>query len=161
VGGAVRTVEEARAIAERAGVRLPPWIKIVVDPTMNEADGYAQYTLQSAPNGRSVTAWADLTCGESVVVRVAPSDEKIVAIFEHESWELSGLQRSVEANQSMTAQGVQRLIDESSHTNLHGQGWALADKRVAIFRATDPAQRMVLQAQYDALVERYTFKNGW
>lgn len=161
--GAVRSLDEATAIARSHGVEVPSWIRFEVDPKIRETVAYAEYRLTAeAKKDTELLDWAELGRGP-IVVRVHPSvlrsDEKIVGVIQHEVWELSQLRARVEASGSLPAGEVQRLIDPAKATNLHGQAWDVADLRVLIMRETDPAKKSALCSRLERLTTKYTRDN--
>lgn len=158
--GEVRTVAEASAIARKNGVVIPSWTRIEVDPSIREASSFAEYRLGNGQqNPTDMMRWSTLVPDGEVVVRIHPnvlaSDEKIVGVLQHEVWELTELRAQVEARELLPAQEVARSIDTRSAKNLHGQAWDVADLRVLIMRASNPAEKAERTERLTRLIERY------
>lgn len=160
--GAVRSVEEARAIARSHGVEIPSWIRIEVDPKIREGVAFAEYSLARDARETTILSWDRLAPPE-VVVRVHPSvlrsDEKIVGVFQHEVWELTQLRARVDARKGLSAAEIQRLVDPTASANLHGQAWDISDLRVLLMRESDPAKKADLAARLERMINKYTDNN--
>jgi len=160
--GAVRSVEEARAIARSHGVEIPSWIRIEVDPKIREGAAFAEYSLARNARETMILSWNELAPAQ-VVVRVHPSvlrsDEKIVGVFQHEVWELTQLRARIDARGGLPATEIQRLVDPKAATNLHGQAWDISDLRVLLMRAGDPTKKADLSAKLDRMITKYAQNN--
>ena len=156
---AVRSLDEATAIAGRRGVALPSWLKIKVDPTVRESQNLAEYTLVKEAESTAMLSWEELAPDGTVSVKIHPSvlasDEKIVGVLQHEAWELTQLRARVESKGRMAADDIQKLIHPDSATNLHAQAWDVADLRVLIMREHEPVKRAVLERRLQTLMDRY------
>ena len=155
-----RTMEQAKAIFEKqTGQKLPPWVKLVVDPKL-PADRHAEYVFD-----RSAKPEKRFNQGllEDVVVRVRPdvleSDEAIVGVLRHETYELENLARKLETT-SMTNADVRSHTGEKRGQNLHGQAWDVADLEVHIMRETPgSAKHAQLLGRRDAMLARFALQN--
>src|SRR6266540_6312627 len=95
--GEIRTVEEARAIAQKNGVPIPSDVEFFADE-LNELhkDRTACGPRVDKPAG-SIVEWADLVHDRTGKVpfrfwsEILKSDEAIVAVFAHEMFELEKL----------------------------------------------------------------------
>lgn len=149
-GGAARSVDEAVAIAGKHGVTIPSYIKVVADPAVVIEKEFANYTLVRDLNGNLPLRW-DRFAKEPIVVRVHPSilnsDEAIVGILQHETYELEQLRLTMQKRGALSSDDIARMVDGKGTNNLHGQAWDVADLRVLIMREHNPAKQAVLVAR--------------
>ncbi len=163
--GAVRSTEEARAIAKQNGVELPDWIEIRSNPRVPIEEKLAAYRLGGpAPLPPFQRAEWDRLAPDGVVVvnehpSVFASDEAIVGVLAHEEHELTSLQASVEQN-SMRYRDVHRAVDPTGSANLHGQAWEVADLQVIRMRAQTPAARAAIEARLSTKLSTFDAMNG-
>ncbi len=156
-----RTIEQARDILEKqTGVKLPSWVKLVVDPKV-PADRHAEYFFER--NADPKKKFKQDMLEDGVVVRVRPdvleSDEAIVGVLRHETYELEQLARKL-ATTSMTKGDILSHTDEGRGQNLHGQAWDVADLEVLMMRETPgTAKHSQLLARRDALLARFQLQN--
>ena len=142
---AVRTVDQALAIAKKQGVEVPSYVKFVVDESV-PADRFADYTLVKQGTDRSAkVTWNAVAPQGVVVVRLSPrvmqSDEMISAVLEHESYELSEIKRTMTERGSVPPAELERMVNDKVSNNLHSQAWDIADLRVRRMRASNEAER--------------------
>jgi len=138
-GGAIRTMDEAKAVARNHGLNIPDDAEFFADE-LNEL--HANWTAcgprVDKPAG-SIVEWADLVHDRTgkVPFRVWPgildSDEAIVAVFGHELFELSRLRPLLETG-TVTIETFIALTRPGIPGNLHDQAWDWADELVERMR---------------------------
>jgi len=140
-GGVVRTPTEAIQIAQRHGVEVPEWVKIVEVENLspNELAAY-QLKMPRAMMVGTRLEWDRLLDADgNVVVRVQKgvfaSDEAIVGVLSHEAHELNSLKAMVDEADGLPARDIRALIIPDGRKNLHDQAWDVADLRVRVMRA--------------------------
>jgi hypothetical protein len=163
-GGAVRSVDEARAIAGARGVDMPDWMVIRADANVPLGNSFATYKLGPrgpVPLGKLAT-WEDAAPDGVVAVRVDPSvftsDEAIVGVLAHESHELTSLRAMLEQNGPMSWREINSKIAPPDD-NLHGQAWDVADARVLAMRAATPEARTMYEECAESLQDKFDIKN--
>lgn len=140
LGGQVRTIAEAVAIAQRHGVRIPDDVDFFVD----EFDYLDANTTARGPRVRprspdSPVGWSDLihdmTGKVPFLVRpdVLHSDEAIVAVFAHEMYELEMLRPILQEGRTSMADFI-RHTSPGIPGNLHDEAWNVADALVERMR---------------------------
>ncbi len=140
-GGEVRTVDEAVALARKAGVDIPDDIRFVA---VNQKDlpqnAYAAYAQMGRKQAGDFVEWEEFyNRFQQIPVKlsrdVLNSDEAIVAVIGHEMHELNGLRALFEANGgSLPAARLHWLITPGNKGNLHFQAWDKADELVEKMR---------------------------
>lgn len=162
-GGVQRTVDEALAIAKKNGVEMPGYIKVVADPTVKIKESFAEYELIKNVREDAPLQWGTLVKSE-VVVRVHPSvlrsDEAIVGVLQHESYELEQLRMTMNRRGTLRPPEIRRMINSEGDLNLHGQAWDIADSRVLIMRERDAGKRAVLENQLEKRLAGFNRLNG-
>jgi hypothetical protein len=164
--GAVRSVEQARAIARSNGVDLPDWMEIHPNPKIPIDEKFAAYRLggKAPPKPMQFADWDRLAPDGVVVVNVHPSvfesDEAIVGVLAHESHELTSLHAGIEQNGPMRYREVESAINASGSRNLHGQAWDIADYRVMQMRSTTEAGRAEIERRITDKMKDFDKANG-
>jgi hypothetical protein len=141
-GGETRTIEEALAIAERHGVRIPDDVDFFVDEF-----GYLDATTTARgprvlprPPESPVT-WSDLvhdvTGKVPFLIRpdVLKSDEAIVAVIAHEMYELEALRAILQEGRTSIDDFI-RHTRPGSPGNLHDEAWNVADALIERMRGS-------------------------
>ncbi len=164
-GGVTRSPSEAVAIARKHGVEVPEWVRVVPDASVPPGR-FAEYRLggKEAVSPNEQMSWKRLAPTGTVTVRVHPSvfhsDEAVVGVLAHESYELTRLRRLIEARGAMPAGEVQRCIDPRLDANLHGQAWDIADLQVMAMRAETAEARAAVRQRLEVLQAKYDRLNG-
>ena len=160
--GGPRTLEQAKAIFEKqTGQKLPPWVKLNLDPKVAEDRG-AEYEFEKFADPKAAFERGTLV-EDGVVVRVRPdvmeSDEAIVGVLRHEWYELENLARLNEES-VMTKRDVNTHTIQKVRGNLHDQAWDVADLEVRIMRERPgSAKHGELVALQTSLLARFALKN--
>lgn len=144
----------------QTGQNLPSWIKVVVDPKL-PADRHAEYVFLK--DGKPNETFNQRLVEDGIVVRVRPdvfeSDEAIVAVLRHETYELENLARKLETT-TMTNADVRSHTGEKRGQNLHGQAWDVADVEVLLMRETaGTAKHAQLLERREVLLARFGLQN--
>lgn len=136
----VRTLGQAIAIAQSAGIQIPNDIAFFVDENL-PLNTYAKYFGRVSVYGEEVP-WSDFYNRFGFIpLRINPvvliSDEAIVAVFTHEFHELNQLRRIfARAGGFIRAEVLEDLIGLGRPGNLHDIAWELADQAVIAMRGT-------------------------
>lgn len=140
---AVRTIEQAIAIARSHGVNIPEDVAFFCDEEgdLLDADTTARGPRVAKFEGETVR-WSDLlnVAGKvPFVIRpdILESDEAIVAVIAHEMYELEALRPILIAGESRIETFV-NLTCPGNPGNLHDQAWDEADGLVARMRGEEP-----------------------
>lgn len=161
--GGVRSVNQAIEIFEKqTGIKIPPWIKVTVDPKVSN-DRMAQYTLVRAADVGAQFSIEELR-ERGVTINLRPdilaSDEAIVGTLRHELHELMSLEAMLEESGLMTYRDVLAQIAPNRGNNLHGQAWDVADIEVMLMRSTPgTAEHAALLSRREKLVHRFEQQN--
>jgi len=133
--GQTRTVEEAVAIAERFGVKIPVDVDFFVDEFGDlDAETKTRGPKVTKPSGATVV-WSDLVHDRTGKVPflvqpvVLKSDEAIVAVFAHEMYELEK-RRPILHEGRTSIEDFIGLTCPGNPGNLHDEAWDEADARV-------------------------------
>jgi len=136
---------------------------VAADPTVPIADEFAHYDVLRDVTSNSTVTWSDAAPEGIIVVRIHPSvlksDEAIVGVLQHESYEIEQLRRTLENRGTVKASEVQRMIAGGGERNLHGQAWDVADLRVLIMREKDLSQKAVLTNRLERLLTNFQRMN--
>jgi hypothetical protein len=151
-----RTIEQAKAIFEKqTGQKVPEWVKIVADPKVPN-DRHAEYVIK-----KDVVAERPMTgkqlIKEGVTMRLRPdvleSDEAIVAVLRHETYELENLALKLE-REPMTNLQVHDALRPGKLDNFHDQAWDIADLEVLRMRAAPGSPELAaIEQRRDAFLQ--------
>jgi RHS repeat-associated protein len=144
-GGVTRTLDEAKAIAQKAGVDLnEEFIEYrLAKPGTLRSNEYANYGNFEANSKSDIFEFKKLLNARGkMVVQINPntltSDDAIVGAFAHESSEIQALEGKFHENGfRMRAEMLRSLIDEKVGS-LHSEAWEYSDKLVKAFQQGKP-----------------------
>ncbi len=162
-GGAQRSVDEALAIASKHGVEVPDFVKVVLDPKVPIGERYADYEVVKDVTRGVGFSWKNVRVPIEVHVHpsVLQSDEAIVGVLQHETYELERLSCTLQ-ERTLTSDQLSTMVDGRGVSNIHGQAWDVADLRVFIMRESDPVRKAALQdrmktmlAKFDRMVDQH------
>ncbi len=138
-GAQERTLEEARAIAQRHGVTIPDDVSFSIDELgVLGPDCTACGPQVVKPEGSKVS-WSDLVHDKTGKVPfrirrdILKSDEAIVAVFGHEMYELERL-RPILQQGNVTIDQLDAMTCPGNPGNFHDEAWERADELVERMR---------------------------
>ncbi|WP_437485670.1 hypothetical protein WME75_01520 [Sorangium sp. So ce1014] len=133
--GGPRTLDEAIQIARRNSITISEDVFFVVADDLVPPDAYALWCVVQAHGSMR---WENFYARGRIPVKirqaVLESDEAIVAVFAHETYEIEGLRKLFEHREAIPGAEIIRLIRTGIRGNLHDQAWDYADLLVAALR---------------------------
>ena len=143
-----RTLDEAIQIAQKAGVAFNPdnyCFRVLSDEKFDEYHGPEKFAVygpqQIEPESRRIS-WQSLCMTDRrMMVRirqsVLASDQKIVAVFAHECFEVEALKGKLSGGRTITVAELNQLTTDGIKNNLHWLAWQEANAIVVKAFGTD------------------------